>query len=195
MGNARTRNWSFIAYPDSAPEDWKSIIKALHIPCCISPLHDKDLNPTGEEKKPHWHIFLVFDSVKTYDQALEITKLVNGTIPQPVQSPVGLVRYFIHKDNPEKHQYKFSDIEVYNGFDVSKYDTYSEAELDSIFKEITEVVDANCIYEISDLWEYCRDNNPDWLRLLRKNTIFFNSYVSSRRHKFKEWQKQTIANN
>lgn len=99
-----------------------------------------------------------------------------------------MVRYFIHKDNPEKFQYDFRDIEVYCGFDLSKYDTYTEKELDAIYKEITEVIDANTILEISDLFEYCRENNMEWLRLIRKNTIFFNAYVSSRRHKFKEWK-------
>lgn len=51
MANNRTRNWAFICYPDSAPDNWKVVLKSFHIPCAISPLHDKDLNPTGDEKK------------------------------------------------------------------------------------------------------------------------------------------------
>lgn len=185
----RTRNWSFICYPDSAPDNWKETLKSLHIPCAISPLHDKDLNPTGDEKKPHWHIFLTFDSVKTYEQVKDLISFTNGTIPQAVSSPVGLVRYFIHKDNPEKHQYNFRDIEVYCGFDLSKYDTYSEKELDQIFAEITQFIDENQIYEISDLNEYCYKNDLEWYRIIRKNTIYFSHHINSRRNKYKEWIK------
>src|SRR5699024_11179639 len=52
----RTRNWTFVVYPESAPEDWREIIDDLHVPWIESPLHDKDVNPDGEIKKPHWHV-------------------------------------------------------------------------------------------------------------------------------------------
>ena len=52
----KTRAWTFIVYPDSAPDDWRDILDDLHIPWCESPLHDKDQNPTGEQKKAHWHV-------------------------------------------------------------------------------------------------------------------------------------------
>ena len=114
----RSSKWAFIAYPDSVPDNWKEIIKSYHIPVAISPLHDKDLNPTGEEKKAHWHIMIEFESMKSYEQVREITSQLNGTIPQIVHSPIGMIRYFIHKDNPEKFQYDWADITVYNGFDL-----------------------------------------------------------------------------
>lgn len=191
---SRTRNWTFITYPDSAPENWKEILKAYHIRTAISPLHDRDLNPTGDEKKPHWHVYIEYDSVKSYDQILELTKQFNGTIPQAVQSPVGMIRYFIHKDNPEKYQYNFADIEVYNGFDISKFDSYTEAELDAIFAEITLLIDTVPIYEYAELLAYCRDpqngHYEDFYRIVRKNTIFFNTYIASRRNQYKEWTKK-----
>lgn len=188
--STRTRNWTFICYPDSAPENWKEIIKGYHISTAISPLHDKDLNPTGEEKKPHWHCYLEFDSVKSFEQVATITEQVNGTIPQAVQSPVGLIRYFIHKDNPEKHQYDFADIEIYNGFNIEKFDQYSEAELDEIIAEIMLFIDTIGITEYSSLLQFVADKNnghfEDWFRIIRKNTILFNTYITSCRHKLKE---------
>ncbi|MDF9661329.1 Rep family protein, partial [Bacillus cereus] len=41
----RTRNWTFIVYPESTPENWREIINDLHTPWIESPLHDKDVNP------------------------------------------------------------------------------------------------------------------------------------------------------
>lgn len=197
MGSKRARHWTFIVYPDSVVNpNWKEIIKATHIKLAISPLHDKDLNPTGDEKKPHWHVMVEYDSLKSYEQVKEGARdlLGNGcTIPQIVQSPVGLIRYFIHKDNPEKYQYEWKDIIVYNGFDLSKYDTYTEGELDRIFAEIEKFIDDNDITEYSDLTAALR--NPegdlfDWYRIVRKNTVFFNACIGSRRNKLKEWKKQ-----
>lgn len=195
MGTSkRARHWTFISYPDSAPENWKEIIKASHIKTAISPLHDKDLNPTGDEKKAHWHIMLEYESLKSYDQVKELSDLINATIPQIVQSPVGMIRYFIHKDNPEKFQYNWEDITIYNGFDLGKYDSYTEQEIDYIIADITQFIDDNQILEYADLIALVRDKKlghfDDWYRIVRKNTIFFNSYVTSRRNQHKEWMKQ-----
>lgn len=197
MGSKRTRQWSFICYPESAPENWKEIIKATHIKTAISPLHDKDLNPTGDEKKPHWHVMFEFESLKSYDQVREITLMLNSSRPQQVHSPIGMIRYFIHKDNPEKHQYNWEDIIVYNGFDLDKYDSYTESEIDYIIADITQFIDDNTITEYADLISITRDkeNNhfDDWYRIIRKNTLFFNSYISSRRNQYKEWKKNTLT--
>ena len=53
----RSHVWTFLVYPDSVNENWLFLLDSLHIPICVSPLHDKDFNPTGEPKKPHKHIF------------------------------------------------------------------------------------------------------------------------------------------
>lgn len=50
-GRGRTRNFGTVVYPESAPENWQTILSELCIPCFISPLHDKDINPDGETKK------------------------------------------------------------------------------------------------------------------------------------------------
>ena len=36
----RSSKWSFICYPDSAPDNWREILKAYHIPFAVSPLHN-----------------------------------------------------------------------------------------------------------------------------------------------------------
>lgn len=186
----RSSKWSFICYPDSAPDNWREILKAYHIPFAVSPLHDKDLNPTGDEKKAHWHVFIEFDSLKSFQQVSEVTKLCNGTIPQMVHSPIGMIRYFIHKDNPEKHQYDWADIEVYCGFDLEKYDAYTDSEIDKILSDITDFIDNNGITEYAELVAYSRsDRYDDWFRIIRRNTLFINGYITSRRNQYKEWKK------
>ncbi|KAA9252434.1 Rep family protein, partial [Streptococcus anginosus] len=52
--DGRVRNWSWIVYPDSAPENWRSILDETGEKWIESPLHDKDINETTNEiKKPH----------------------------------------------------------------------------------------------------------------------------------------------
>lgn len=50
--NVKKRNWAFLVYPESAPENWLQILQATGLQCAISPLHDRDLNATGEPKRP-----------------------------------------------------------------------------------------------------------------------------------------------
>lgn len=42
--DSRTRNWSFIVYPESAPNNWREILQEEMTPFAVSPLHDKDIN-------------------------------------------------------------------------------------------------------------------------------------------------------
>ena len=49
--NLKKRNWTFVLYPESAPSDWIEQLKLSGLMCAVSPLHDKDVNPTGEPKK------------------------------------------------------------------------------------------------------------------------------------------------
>ena len=113
--NSKERHWTFVLYPESAPEDWKDYLSSLGLQCAVSPLHDKDINPNGELKKSHYHILLCFNGPTTYNKVLNITKSLNATIPQRVLSCKGIIRYFIHKDNPEKYQYNEEDILTING--------------------------------------------------------------------------------
>ena len=49
-GDAKALAWTFIVYPESAPKNWKEVLDGYHIPWVSSPLHDKDINATGEPK-------------------------------------------------------------------------------------------------------------------------------------------------
>ena len=66
-GHDRTRIWTFIVYPDSAPENWRDLLDDQHIAWVESPLHDKDINPTtGEVKKAHYHIAFSFEGLRFF---------------------------------------------------------------------------------------------------------------------------------
>jgi hypothetical protein len=200
--NAKNRSswWSCIIYPDSVPDNYIDIIKDWHLPVAMSPLHDKDLNPVGDEKKAHWHLIVKFDSLKSYNQVVDITSELNGTIPQIVNSPVGLIRYFVHKDNPEKHQYNWAEITCYSGFDIDDMCFSTESEVDEAFTYLTNLINCECILEYGVFINYLlySGNIPEanrrlYIRLARKNTIYFNTFISSRRNEFNNLTKRGVS--
>lgn len=176
----RARNWTFVVYPDSAPANWRDMLDELYTAWIESPLHDKDVDLDGEFKKPHWHTLLLFEGKKSFEQIKQITDSVNSPIPQKVGSAVGLVRYMIHMDNPEKHQYSQSEIIAHGGADLSKY---FQPDTTKVKKEIQHLIREKGFTEYRHLMDYLLDNDMsiEW-DIASRNTLFFNSYLASNRH-------------
>lgn len=184
--DTRVRNWSFILYPESAPNDWKKKLENLKIKIGISPLHDKDFNEgTGEVKKPHYHILLCFDGKKSYEQILEITKNLNASIPERVISPSGLIRYFVHRDNPDKAQYQIKDIVVFGDLDIISPFKTATTRYECI-KEMINYIKNNGITEFQDLMDYAIIEQEEWFRYLCDNSAYIvQEYIKSCRHRIK----------
>lgn len=181
----RTRNWTFILYPDSAPENWRDILDELHLEWVESPLHDKDLNPTGELKKAHYHVLLLFGGNKSYEQILELISPLNCTIPQKVANAKSLVRYMAHLDNPDKVQYKKSDIVAHGGIELADLLKQSASTRYLMINEMLEYIESNQVMEIQDLMNYARlEKFEDWFPLLCDNSAYIvNQYIKSQRHR------------
>lgn len=180
----RSRIWTFIVYPDSAPENWRQIIDDFHVAGCTSPLHEFDKNPDDTNKKPHWHVLLSFDGKKSYEQIVDMIAPLHGPRPQKVESIRGMVRYFIHADNPEKYQYSRDALISFGGLDVNQYLEYAEAIRKQELKKMREFIRDNGITEFSDFVDVCDTMFPCWSDLLDSNSSYIISlYVTSMRHK------------
>lgn len=181
----RTRNWTIVLYPESAPENWRDILDELHIEWVESPLHDKDINADGEPKKPHWHVLLMFGGVKSWEQVLEITGQLNAPIPQRCHNAKSMVRYMAHLDNPSKAQYSVSDIIGHGGVDLSEMLRPSSSERYTLIAEMTEFISDNDITEFKDLLDYARMYQFDtWFPLLCDNSAYvIGQYIKSNRHR------------
>lgn len=181
----RTRNWTIVVYPESAPPDWRDRLDELHIEWVESPLHDMDCNADGELKKPHWHVLLMFGGVKSYDQVLELSDFLNAPIPQRCHNAKAMVRYMAHLDNPEKAQYSISDIKSHGGVDISELLRPSSSERYSIISDMIEYIKSYNVIEFQDLMDYARLHHfDDWFPLLCDNSAFVVSqYIKSQRHR------------
>lgn len=188
MKEEKNRHWTFLVYPESAPENWKNILIETGLPFAISPLHDKDINSDGvEKKKPHYHILLTFPGPTTFMKVNRLCTELNSPIPKRLLSIIGMYRYFTHKDNPEKYQYNEEDIQSFNGFDIKDFNDLTTSQTLAIKKELQKIIMSENILEYSDLMDYLLVQElNDFYQVASNNTMFFDRYISSKRNKRKE---------
>lgn len=177
---SRYRNFATVVYPDSAPTDWLSILSDQLVPSFVSPLHNQDVNPTGEIKKAHYHVIIFFEGAKSLDQAKEVFDLIGGVGCEVVKSLRAYSRYLCHLDNPDKAQYAVEDVKSLSGAD---YMGVIGLAIDK-YKAIGEMIDF-CVSEgvisYSDLLMYARLNRFDWFRILCDcGTLVMKEFLKSR---------------
>lgn len=186
------RSWAFVMYPESMPDNWKEIIQETGLPMAISPLHDKDINPDGEEKKAHYHVICYYENATTYNNVkTNICDRLNATIPQKLESMRGMYRYHIHIDNPEKYQYDDRDRQFFNGFDIDMANKLTRNEILKLLIEIYQFCKDNDITEYKDLVHVLIENDlRQMLDVISFNTLPVKCYLESARYK-----KKNINNN
>ena len=190
----KKRNWGAVLYPESLPSNWLEILQLKGLPFAVSPLHNKDIDDEVSKttKKPHYHIILCFPGPTT-DKVVNdiIVKELGQPIAIPLESVGGYYRYFTHKDNPDKYQYDSTDIKLFNGFDVS--DVLNNFEVFKIMKEIQNLILENCILEYADLMDFLIQNDKmEMWNVACSHTVFFNSYITSKRNKLNKLIQDNI---
>ena len=182
--NKKARYWTFVAYPESLQVDLPTWLSENGLIYAISPLHDKDIDLTGEPKKPHYHILLEFPGPTTFRKVKEdITDILGQPIPKAVMTIRGAYRYLCHLDNPDKAQYNENDIVKSDSFEL----VLTKSEVTTLKALILEDIRDHKIKEYYDLLQfYLSIGDMDRFDLVCNNTIFFSTYLSSYRAKIKD---------
>lgn len=182
--NVKKRNWAFVLYPKSAPKNWRERLQETGLQCAVSPLHDKDVDPTGEAKKAHYHVILTYSGPTSYNVVKSLTDSLNQPIPQALEQVKGYYRYFTHKDNPEKAQYDEREITTINGFNIADFSELTRSEVSEIKKLLQSLIRKFDIREYSDLMDYLQDEEMNLeYEVASNNTYFFDKYIASRRNR------------
>ena len=177
--DTRKRNFATVIYPESAPENWREVLSSYFVPAFISPLHDKDFNATGEPKKAHHHVLIMFEGKKSEEQVKELFDSIGGVGLEKVESLRGYARYLCHLDNPEKAQYNPSDVVSLGGSDYS-YTIGIVADKYKAVREMIAFVKANNIVSYAELLEYAAVEQDTWFRILCDNgTVVMKEYLKS----------------
>lgn len=182
----KKRNWTFLIYPDSAPANWFDILVSKGFPFAVSPLHDLDVNEaTGEQKKPHYHVLVTYEGPTSFSAVHSAISELNCPIPIPVESIKGAYRYLTHQDNPEKAQYSSSDIRLGNAFDISVLTELTRREVEKYEDEIVQFIIQHQVYEYASLLEMLFSDPSTYTHysIAKNHTVFFNAFLTSRRHR------------
>lgn len=194
----RTRNWAFLIYPESAPANWREILERNPIPALVSPLHDQDVwtaydeqdNPdhkAGTAKKEHWHILLMYSSVKTYEQVMELVEQLGGSTCVKVEDAKAYARYLCHLGSKDKHVYTPDEVEQYGGADYWELIEGTGDKVEAI-AEMEEWCEQQGITSYAALSSYARRERRDWYRVLVWNGRHIKDVMQSR-----EWERREQA--
>lgn len=179
QSKAKARNFAFILYPESVPDNWLEKLSDLKIPMAISPLHDKDqreiIDPfslSDEEtellkvgklyKKAHWHVMYCAPNPVTVDGVRNKVKrcLGDNSIShiEIVDSVEGYYKYLTHESSDaikkKKIKYDSKDIVKISNFDIDRYITIDDAQKKELFNDIAKVIMKNKLENIFDLSDY-----------------------------------------
>ena len=82
-------------------------------------LHDADTNTdTGELIEPHIHVYIEFPNPRSFKSIADILDIPENMVCKVIDKN-GILQYLIHKNQPDKFQYNFSDI--HTNFDLEPY--------------------------------------------------------------------------
>lgn len=177
VDNKKGRHFTFVVYPESAPEDWIEQLEYTGLAFAVSPLHDKDLNADNTPKKAHYHIIVSWDNTTTYRTARGLCKILNCPRPQILHSCRGMDRYFNHIDNPEKYQYK-EPPKYYNGW----MKVLDNTDIRRLKFELWKLVYVTDCKEYGQLLSEAYKKGIDYFEVVSSNTLFFKSVCDGYRH-------------
>lgn len=107
----------YITITDNVPENFDKIIKVAKssYKWYWYIFHDRDLDENGTIKKKHLHLVCFDSSPATISKAVK--NFEGCTLPNCVEackSGRAMLRYLIHKDDPDKFQYESKDVQTNN---------------------------------------------------------------------------------
>lgn len=192
MANDKLRRFSYysaLAWVDSCSvlfnSDKNYIIDLLSpygYEMFLSPIHDNDFNSDGSNKKHHRHIIIKFPYAVDNNIARKEIESFGFQFGLPCKSFQGCLQYFIHKNNPDKAQYKLEDcifINVDTQLIIKKY--FSSDILDTdIFCTILDIINSYNIKTIKQLIDVIILDYRDYdyvFKYVVKNCYFIEKYL------------------
>lgn len=180
---AKARNFAFILYPESLPDNWKELLESLDIPMAISPLHDKDVREISEAdmtpeelatvknggklyKKPHYHVLYINPNPVTVDS---VRKKIQRKLGEKTISHVEIVDgvksyydYLSHHSKDaiakNKHEYDPGSIIRLNNFDIDRYIVLDEAQKADVLNMLLTIIKKEKLENMIDLEDFVEEN-------------------------------------
>ena len=183
MKNERSLYWTLILYENSENLDFSKkieLIKKQYNYLYIK--HDKDLLPTGEIKKSHYHIVLKFKNYKWKNSLSEELDIPPNYL-EPVRSLNSILCYLIHFKEETKHHYDIMEVKGSADFKskllkvINNIDKTEEDKISILFNYIMisnrKITFSNFVsYVISKgLWSEFRRSSTIFIKLLEEHNV------------------------
>ena len=204
----RFKVWTLIFYPDSAPGDWPDLLSDLHLRIWVSPVHDQDMwtekdekkNPAhkaGEKKKPHFHLVVEYvNPISASEVKTDFACLNGASDVKHVRDKVAILRYLIHKDDPQKAQYRPEDVRVFGGADADDLNLLGTRQRHEELKRIRAFIEKRGFVDFYAFCLYCDECEDTWSRLIDDNSAYIvEKYIKSYRAKVERdgWEAAETA--
>ncbi|HAT4309612.1 TPA: replication protein RepB [Clostridium perfringens] len=175
----KARNFAFIIYPESIPDDWQERLIKLGIPMAVSPLHDSDeiernakklsedeklifKNGGKVYKKPHYHVLYVARNPVTPESVrLKIKRALGVQSVSHVEIVDCVENYFLYLTHESedavrknKHKYDKKDIIELNGFDIDRYVTLDESQKRELKNMLLGIIRKHHLVNVVDLMAF-----------------------------------------
>lgn len=192
----RFRNWACLIYPDSQDlkENWRQIISDACVNAFLSPLHDKDVyesdlpeddpesgdfkHKAGDLKKPHYHLLVCYEGVKTYEQVKTFFESFGGVGCKVMDSKVGAARYLCHMDHPDKARYSEEDVTSFGHEDYLDV-IMGVRDWDALMVEIETWCLSHSCFTYAQLKLYCNQYHQLWAKCVSSHSIHFTAFLKS----------------
>lgn len=183
----KSRTWTWVVYEDEKDQVDSWLGDNPDIAWAMSPKHENDVNPDGEKKKPHWHLLVSFNGPTTLNVAQAISKELGLPNPQICRNTRGMVRYFLHLDNPEKAKYDRTLITSGGGFDFESYLALSQSEKEleerAFIRSLLARIQELGITDFGDVVDLVMCEYEEHYKYLRSSSYLLKQYVYSKSFK------------
>lgn len=168
-----------VVYPESCDIDNIYDYIFPNFPCALSPLHNRDLKPDGDYKKPHYH--LLFKGKLTEKNKTYIGKILNVKYFENIYDFTEYYHYLYHFSF-RKNEWIFNKA-AYWKIDIKHSDSFNLDDSDNIkpLEELKNLCDS--FYEISDFSDFIFSDRPELVDEFLKHFHFFDRYINSKRYR------------
>lgn len=180
--NELLRNFVFISWAESMPDNWRDFILATGIPWYCA-LHDHDVNDDGSIKKPHYHHVIRNPDQIYVGQIVSFMKALGCNMrPEKPINVSSAVQYLVHLNHTDKYQYPIESIEVFNGATLNDFFYSDNRSVRSDVGTLVEFCERLDIVEFADLVNEIFTGGIDerYFDVLNSHIAFFNCYLRSR---------------
>lgn len=183
----KARNFTFIIYPESIPQNWEECLEKLGVSMAVSPIHNLDETErkfddmSDEEKtiirsgrkvykKAHYHVLYIARNPVTIESVRKKIKRVLGNQSvshiEIVDSVENIFLYLTHESSDaikkNKQKYDKKDIVFINDFDIDRYVTLDESQKRELKNLLLHIIRKNHLVNVIHLLDFIEVNGSEY---------------------------------